>query len=98
MGLYIFIAVGVVLSFAFHFLGVYTNSKRSVWVAIALIWVGAVSFSLSEIKPEGYEYIKMIEGKYSKVDSKIQSYRPVISVYELLSIKKSYIDEEGLVQ
>ncbi len=95
MNIYIVIAIGLILSSILHFAGSYTNSKKTVWLVIVLLWAGTTSIALSEIKPEGYDYIKKIEGKYQTVDTIIQSSLPKISVYELLCIKKAYIDEEN---
>ena len=64
------------------------------WVVIALFWAGAINIAMSEIKPSGYEYIKEIQGKYQSVDKKIQASLPQISIYELLTIKKLYTQEQ----
>jgi hypothetical protein len=51
---------------------------------------------MSEVKPKGYEYLEKIKGQYEKVDKEIQEAYPEVSLYELLSIKKTYSKEKAL--
>ena len=90
MNLIIILIVAVVLSTAFHFVGVYANAKKTVWLMIVLMWFGAINIAMSEIKPKGYEDIKIMKGKYKDVDLLIENAMPEISIYEMLKIKKSF--------
>ncbi len=89
MSLAVILSIGIILSIVFHFIGVYVNAQKTVWAAIILLWAAAISFATNEIKPKGYEYIKSIEGKYADTDRLIQEAKPTISLYEMLTIKKS---------
>ena len=91
MSLTIILVVGVVLSIAFHFIGMYTKSKKIVWVMIVLIWAGSVNIAMSEIKPKGYEDIKSMQGKYTDTDELIKEAGEKISIYEMIVIKNSYM-------
>jgi len=95
MSLTVIIIIGIVLSIVFHFLGVWANATKFVWVAIILLWAGAISIATSEIKPKGYEYIKSIEGKYKDTDKLIKESLPKISIYEMILIKKSVLAHES---
>ena len=62
MSLSIILVVGVILSIAFHFIGVYAKAKKVVWVVIAILWAGSINIAMSEIKQKGYEDIKNMQG------------------------------------
>ncbi|MBU0720013.1 hypothetical protein KJ877_01585 [bacterium] len=90
MNLYTVVFAGIVLSIIFHFVGVYAQAKKTVWVMLALIWIGSISFALNEISPKGYTFIDKINGEYQEVDAEIEASKPEISLYEMLVIKKMY--------
>lgn len=94
MNLLIILISGLALSLIFHFIGVYANAKKTVWVMIVLIWAGAVNIAMSEISPKGYAYIEKIRGQYKTTDALICEAEPEISLYEMLVIKKSFYEEE----
>ena len=91
MSLNIILIVGVILSIGFHFIGVYAGAKKTVWVAIALMWAGSISIAMSEVKPSAYEEIKKIQGQFADTDKLIEEAGSNMSLYEFLVIKKSYI-------
>jgi len=90
MSLSIILTIGIILSIAFHFIGVYAEAKKIVWIAIALMWAGSINIAMSEIKPAGYEDIKKMKGQFADTDQLILEAGDEISVYEMLKIKKSY--------
>jgi hypothetical protein len=90
MNIYIILSVALILSVAFHFIGVYAGAKKTVWFMLVLMWAGAINISMSEIKPSGYADIKKMQGQFSDTDALIEEAMPEISVYEMLSIKKSF--------
>ncbi len=90
MNIYIILSVAAVLSLAFHFIGVYAGATKVVWLMLVLMWAGAINIYMSEIKPSGYEEIEKMKGQFSDTDALIQEAMPEISIYEMLSIKKSY--------
>ncbi|SMP87770.1 hypothetical protein SAMN06313486_10631 [Epsilonproteobacteria bacterium SCGC AD-308-P11] len=90
MNLAIVLIVAIVLSIAFHFVGIYANAKKTVWVMLVLMWAAAINIAMSEIKPKGYEDIKSMKGKYKDVDLLIEKAMPEVSIYEMLKIKKSF--------
>ncbi len=94
MSLTIILFAGVMLSIGFHFVGIYANAKKTVWVMIALMWAGSINIAMSEIKPKGYEDLKKIEGKYADTDALIQESKPEISIYEMILIKSSFVKHE----
>jgi predicted nucleic-acid-binding protein len=91
MSLTIILVVGIILSIAFHFIGVYVNAKKIVWTVIVLMWAGSINIAMSEIKPKGYEEIKKMQGQFSDTDKLIKEAGDKVSVYEMLAIKKSYV-------
>ncbi len=91
MSLNIILIIGVVLSIGFHFIGVYVNSKKTVWLMIVLMWAGSFSIAMSEVKPSAYEEIKKIQGQYADTDKLIEEAGEHMSLYQFLVIKKSYI-------
>ena len=90
MNLTIILIVATILSLAFHFVGVYANAKKTVWLVIVLMWLGAIDVAMSEVKPKAYEDIKAMKGKYQDVDALIKDAMPEVSIYEMLKIKKSF--------
>ncbi len=94
MSLPIILTVAIVLSIAFHFIGVYADAKKSVWFVLVLLWAAGFSIATSEVKPKAYEYIKSIEGKYPDTDRLIQESLPKISLYEMILIKKSILEHQ----
>lgn len=97
MSLNIILFAGFILSVIFHFIGVYANAKKIVWVAIVLMWAGSINIAMSEIKPKGYEDIKKIQGKYADTDRLIEEAMPEISIYEMIVIKNSFVLHEPKV-
>jgi len=96
INIYTVLISAVLLSIGFHFVGVYANAKKIVWIVIALLWAASINVAMSEVKPKGYEYLEKIKGQYEKVDKEIQEAYPEVSLYELLSIKKTYSKEKAL--
>ncbi|MCK9454964.1 MAG: hypothetical protein WCY51_01085 [Sulfurimonas sp.] len=90
MSLTIVITVAVLLSIAFHFIGVYAGAKKIVWLVIVLFWAAGINLAMSEIKPNGYKEIESMKGQYSDTDQLIQDAGEEVSLYEMLAIKKSY--------
>lgn len=90
MSLSVILAIGIVLSIIFHFVGVYAGAKKIVWLVIVLMWAASINIAMSEIKPSGYKAIKKMQGKFSDTDKLIAEAGENISVYELILIKKSY--------
>jgi len=58
---------------------------------LVLMWAGSINIAMSEIKPGGYDEIKKIQGQYDNTDKLIQEAGDVVSLYEFLVIKKSYV-------
>jgi len=94
MSLNIILFAGVMLSIGFHFIGVYADAKKTVWLMIVLMWAGAINIAMSEIKPKGYEDLKKIEGKYADTDALIEDAKPKVSIYEMILIKNSFMIHE----
>ncbi|WP_294960374.1 hypothetical protein [Sulfurimonas sp.] len=90
MSLTVILIVGVVLSIAFHFIGVYAQAKKTVWLMIVIMWAGSINIAMSEVKPAGYEDIKKMKGQFSDTDKLIEEAGAEVSIYEMLKIKKSY--------
>ena len=90
MSLSIILIIAVIVSIGFHFIGVYTGAKKTVWFMIVLMWAGSFSIAMSEIKPKGYTDLKKIEGKFADTDALIKEAGDEISVYEMVVIMKSY--------
>jgi len=91
MSLTIIISIAVVISLGFHFVGVRTNSKKTVWLMLVFIWAMAIGTSMNEIKPSGYENIKKMKGQFSDTDKLIEESMPEVSLYEMIIIKRSYL-------
>ena len=94
MSLTILLSVGIILSIAFHFVGIYAGAKKTVWLMIVLMWAGSINIAMSEVKPKAYDDIKKIQGKYEDTDALIKESMPEISVYEMVLIKKSFVKHE----
>lgn len=92
MGLTIVLIIAVILTAIFHFIGVYANAKKTVWVMLAIMWAGSISIALQEISPKGYEDLEKVKGKDAALDKLIAESLPEVSVYEMLVIKKSEIE------
>ena len=90
MTLIIVLIAAIVFSVILHFVGVYAGAKKTVWVTIFLMWIGAINIAMSEIKPSGYDDIKKMNGKYEDTDKLIEESMPEVSIYEMLTIKKSF--------
>jgi hypothetical protein len=91
MSLAVILIIGIILSIAFHFIGVYAEAKKTVWLMIVLMWAGSINIAMSEVKPSGYENIKKMKGQFSDTDLVIEEAGEEVSVYEMLKIKKSYV-------
>ena len=89
MSLIIVLIVAVILTAIFHFIGVYANAKKTVWVMLAIMWAGSISIALQEISPKGYIDLEKVKGKDAALDKLIAESLPEVSVYEMLVIKKS---------
>jgi len=90
MSLTILLISAAVISLAFHFVGVYTKSKKTVWIMLVFVWSIAIGTAMNEIKPAGYDDINKMKGKFTQTDKLIEESMPEISLYEMLVIKKSY--------
>ena len=90
MSLTIILIVAILLSLAFHFVGVYVGAKKTVWMMLVFVWAVVVGTAMNEIKPAGYKHIEKMKGQYSDTDKLIEEAMPEISLYEMLTIKKSY--------
>jgi len=90
MSLTILLIIAVLLSVAFHFVGVYTGAKKTVWLMLVIFWVGSFSLATNEIKPSGYKEIEKMKGAYSDTDKLIEEAMPEVSIYEMVTIKKSF--------
>ncbi len=87
----IVLIIAVLLSVGFHFIGVYVEAKKTIWIMLVLMWAGSINIAMSEIKPSGYEEVEKMKGQFSDTDLVIQEAGEEISVYEMIGIKKSYI-------
>ncbi|ADN08871.1 hypothetical protein [Sulfurimonas autotrophica] len=94
MSLTLLLAIGIVITIIFHFIGVYAGAKKIVWIAIVLIWAAVISVATSEVKPKAYDEIKQMQGKYSDTDKLIKEAIPNVSVYEMIVIKNSFLKHE----
>ena len=91
MSLMTLIIAGLIVSLGFHFVGVYTNSKKTVWIMLVFVWAMAIGTSMHEIKPAGYADIKKMKGQFSDTDKLIEESMPEVSLYEMILIKRSYL-------
>ena len=94
MSLTILLTVGVILSIAFHFVGIYAGAKKTVWLMIVLMWAGSINIAMSEVKPKAYDDLKKMQGKYEDVDALVKESMPEISVYEMVLIKGAFVKHE----
>jgi len=90
MSLMIILIIGVMLSIGFHFIGVYTGSKKIIWVMLIAIWALAIGTAMNEIKPNGYLQIKKVQGQFTDTDQLIKEAGDEISTYEMIIIMHSY--------
>jgi len=93
--LIIVLSSALTLSVAFHFVGVYADAKKTVWLMLVLMWAAVINISMSEVKPKGYEEIEKMKGKYKEVDLLIENSMPEISIYEMLEIKNKFNNMQG---
>ena len=91
MSLIIILAIGMILTIIFHFVGVYAGAKKIVWVMLVIAWAGSINIATSEVKPKAYEDLKKMQGKYSETDKLIEEAGESISIYEMIGIKNSFI-------
>jgi len=94
MSLSIILIIAIILSIAFHFVGIYAGAKKTVWLMIVLMWAGSINIAMSEVKPKAYEDLKNIEGKYEDTDKLIKDAKPEVSIYEMILIKNSFVKHE----
>jgi len=94
MSLTLLLGIGIILTIIFHFIGVYAEAKKIVWIAIVLIWAAVISVATSEVKPKAYDEIKKMQGQYTDTDKLIKESMPHISVYEMIVIKNSFLKHE----
>ncbi len=92
MSLSIILIIAVLLSIGFHFIGIYANAKKIVWIMLVLMWAASINIAMSEVKPSAYEEIKKMQGQFDDTDKLIEEAGDEISVYEMLLIKKSHIN------
>ena len=90
MSLAVILIIAVILSIGFHFIGVYTGAKKTIWLMLLIMWAGSFNIAMSEIKPKGYEQIKKIQGQFADTDALIADAGEEISVYEMVVIMQSY--------
>ena len=94
MSLTIVLIVGIILSVAFHFIGVYAGAKKTVWLMIVFMWAGTINIAMSEVKPKAYDDIKKMQNKYEDTDRIILESQPEVSIYEMILIKSSFVKHE----
>ncbi|MCK9472170.1 hypothetical protein [Sulfurimonas sp.] len=90
MSLTTILIAAILLSVAFHFVGVYAGAKKTVWLMLLIMWAATIGMAMSEIKPKGYKEIEKMQGQFADTDNLIEAAKPEISIYELITIKKSY--------
>ena len=95
MSLTIILIIAVILTIAFHFLGVYAGAKKVVWIVLALFWAGSISIAMQEIKPQGYTDLEKVKGVDTELDATIQEAMPKVTIYEMIVIKKKQ-HEQGV--
>ena len=91
MSLWIILTIAVIVSVGFHFIGVYVNAKKTIWLMLVLMWAGSISIATNEVKPSAYEEITKMQGQYDDTDALIAEAGENMSLYQFLIIKKSYI-------
>ena len=90
MSLTILLSIALLLSIGFHFVGVYADSKKTVWLMLVFVWSIGIGTAMNEIKLSGYDDIKKMKGKFTQTDKLIEESMPEISLYEMIVIKKSF--------
>ena len=95
MTLIIVLLSALVLSIAFHYVGVYAGAKKTVWIMIILLWSAAINMAMSEVNPKGYKEVEKMKGQYTDVDLLIENSMPEISIYEMLEIKNKFNNEKS---
>ncbi len=88
------LSIGIIVSIIFHFIGVYVGAKKFVWIAIVLLWAGSINIAMSEISEKGYKALDKLRGHYKATDALIRQAEPEVSLYEMLNIKKSFVEEK----
>jgi len=68
MSLTLLLSIGIAVTIVFHFIGLYADAKKIVWIAIVLIWAGVISIATGEVKPKAYDEIKKMQGRYADTD------------------------------
>ena len=91
MSLIIILIVATILSLIFHLIGVYIDAKKTIWTMLVFVWAIVIGTAMNEIKPSGYKGIEKMKGQFADTDKLIEESMPEISLYEMLSIKKSYL-------
>ncbi|PNV82913.1 MAG: hypothetical protein C0627_07920 [Sulfurimonas sp.] len=81
MSLITILIAAILVSVAFHFVGVYTGAKKTVWLMLAIMWAASIGMAMSEIKPKGYEEVEKMQGKFADTDELIEAAKPEISIY-----------------
>ncbi len=94
MNIVVVLSVAILLSVLFHFIGVYAGAKKIVWIMLVIAWAGSINIAMSEIKPKGYKEIEKMKGQYSDTDALIKEAGDKVSVYEMLGIKKSFMQHK----
>ncbi len=95
MSLWIILTVAIIVTIAFHFIGVYAGAKKTVWLMLALMWLAAIDIVTSEIKKEKYVEIEKLQGQYEDTDQLIKDAGDSISIYEMIEIKNSHINNKS---
>lgn len=90
MSLSVILIIGIILSIGFHYIGVYVNAKKTIWLMLVIMWAGSINIAMSEIKPKGYDKIDKIKGQFADTDELIKEAGDEISVYEMVVIMESY--------
>ncbi len=75
-------------------MGIYVKSLKIVWIAIVFLWAVAIGTFTNEIKPQGYNEIAKMKGKYPQTDKLIEQAGEKVSFYELMQIKSSYLKQK----
>ncbi len=94
MNLPIILTLAVILSIGFHFIGVYANAKKTVWLMIVLMWAGSINIATNEISDKGYKSLDKMRDKYDATDKIIASMGPEITLMEMIDIKRSFNEEK----
>ncbi len=92
MNLTILLIIAVILTVIFHYIGVYANAKKTVWVMLALMWAGTISIAMQDVSEKGYTDIEEMRGQDAGLDALIDDSLPNISIYEMLVIKKYQLE------